>query len=196
METESEEMLYMLQVQTKKKTWPGVADQPRRLRTLATPWWSSSPAVLTLSPVFSSSLPLLVEDGVSSPSRDTRTKSSLLRVDTESEDTLIFPTEPLSSMAAAVKLSHAAHEWETGGGGGGSGGRWWAKPPGKGKRNKERKEAKRVMTNDEDPWNREIKKPFECHRPCEAQYDYKYCYSTARPTTHYSVKSENIQSSV
>ncbi|KAA8584221.1 hypothetical protein FQN60_008006 [Etheostoma spectabile] len=54
-----------------------------------------------------------MEEGVSSPSRDTRTKSSLLRVDTESEDTLIFPTEPLSSMAAAVKLSHAAHEWKT-----------------------------------------------------------------------------------
>lgn len=76
------------------------------------------PTILTFSPVFSSSLPLLVEEGVSSPSRDTRTKSSLLRVDTESEDTLIFPTEPLSSMAAAVKLSHTAHEWKTGGGGG------------------------------------------------------------------------------
>lgn len=51
----------------------------------------------TLSPVFSSSLPLFV-DGVSSPCLETKTKSSLLRVDTESEETLIFPTEALSSM--------------------------------------------------------------------------------------------------
>lgn len=144
-------------------TWPRAAVQPSRSRTPQdkTPWCCSSSAVLTFSPVFSSSLPLLVEDGVSSPSRDTRTKSSLLRVDTESEDTLIFPTEPLSSMAAAVKLSHAAHEWKTGGGGGarggGSGGRWWAKSPGKGKRNKERKEAKTVMTCDDDSWNKETK---------------------------------------
>ncbi len=56
-------------------------------------------SILTFSPGFSSSLPLLVE-GVSSPRPHTRTKSSLLRVDTESEDTLIFPTEALSSMTA------------------------------------------------------------------------------------------------
>lgn len=97
------------------------------------------PTILTFNPVFSSSLPLLVEEGVSSPTRDTRTKSSLLRVDTESEDTLIFPTEPLSSMDAAVKLSHAAHEWKTGGG---SGGRWWAKSPRKRKINKKGKSRK------------------------------------------------------
>ena len=72
-------------------------------------------ATLTFSPGFSSSLPLLVDDeGVwSSPSRDTRTKSSLLSVDTESEERLIFPTDPLSSMPAA-EASHrtAAHEWD------------------------------------------------------------------------------------
>ncbi|TNN65077.1 hypothetical protein EYF80_024686 [Liparis tanakae] len=78
------------------------------------PFSDLSPMSATDGPVFSSSLPLLVEEGVSSPSRDTRTKSSLLRVDTESEDTLIFPTEPLSSMASAVKPGHAAHEWKTG----------------------------------------------------------------------------------
>lgn len=94
------------------------------IHSLNTEWRQSSEisllsSILTFSPVFSSSLPLLVDEGVSSPSRDTRTKSSLLRVDTESDDTLIFPTEPLSSMAAAVQLSRAAHEWETGGGGGG-----------------------------------------------------------------------------
>lgn len=102
------------------------------------------PTILTFSPVFSSSLPLLMEDGVSSPSRDTRTKSSLLRVDTESEDALIFPTEPLSSMAAAVKLSHAAHEWKTGGGGGG---RWWAKSPRKRKKNNKEGENSHDVMN-------------------------------------------------
>lgn len=63
--------------------------------------------VFTLSPVFSSSLPLFV-DGVSSPCLETKTKSSLLRVDTESEETLIFPTEALSSM---TQEWGSTHEW-------------------------------------------------------------------------------------
>lgn len=54
-------------------------------------------ATLTRSPGLSSSLPLAVE-GVSSPCLEIKTKSSLLRVETESEETLIFPTEALSSM--------------------------------------------------------------------------------------------------
>lgn len=123
-----------------------------------------------------------MDEGVSSPSRDTRTKSSLLRVDTESDETLIFPTEPLSSMAATVKLSHAAHEWEAGGGGGG---RWRAESPGKkteSKYNKEKQEEIDILWL--NPW----KAPTGNSLPTDENID----FSVTAPPRNYNRNKPNI----